>query len=129
MFLAGVLMACNTQDKKTGDTDANGEPTKKISKRDLSITKANAYNDLFLDSATMEALSASKKFPIPSAGGSAAFTMRAIMSMPGFRPKALPSRPALSGTFLIITPRITTIRHLPVRRCKNAWAGSQRLNR
>lgn len=47
-----ILFSC----KNDTDTDKAGSETgkdKKISSRDLSINKANAYNDLFLDSAAM----------------------------------------------------------------------------
>ena len=39
MILAVVCIACNASDKNNNnETDENGKPTKKISKRDLSIT-------------------------------------------------------------------------------------------
>src|SRR5215217_7925994 len=64
MILATVLTACNAFDTKgNNETDETGAPTKKISKRDLSITKENAYNDLFLDSTTMETFIAAQKVP------------------------------------------------------------------
>src|SRR3954468_9432545 len=64
MFVAVIFMACNASDNnKNNETDETGAPIQKISKRDLSITKANAYNDLFLDSTTMEAFIADQKVP------------------------------------------------------------------
>ena len=45
--IAFIFIACKQQTKN------NKEP-KKISKRDYSITKDNAYNDIFLDSAQVE---------------------------------------------------------------------------
>ncbi len=41
------LLACNSKDSQKAKD-------KKVSKRDYSITKANAYNDLFVDSNTVE---------------------------------------------------------------------------
>ncbi len=46
--------ACQSKDKKNIGTKSQSEKEKKISKRDYSITKANAFNDLFLDSADVE---------------------------------------------------------------------------
>src|SRR6476661_7539209 len=64
MILGMLLMACHSSDtKKNNDTEEAGTQTRKISKRDFSITKANAYNDLFLDSATMEAFITGQKIP------------------------------------------------------------------
>lgn len=50
-----LILACNSNEKnkerkKTKET----KEAKKISKRDMSITAANAYNNLFLDSASVE---------------------------------------------------------------------------
>ncbi len=50
-FICSFFIACNTENSETISTSKNKiEKAKKISKRDLSITKANAYNDIFLDS-------------------------------------------------------------------------------
>lgn len=46
MTAATLFMACNQNDI--------GNKSKKISKRNYTITKVNAYNDFFLDSAAME---------------------------------------------------------------------------
>ncbi len=52
------LASCNNADKKNGkDSDIKSEKEKKekkLSKRDYSISNANAYNSLFLDSMAME---------------------------------------------------------------------------
>jgi len=64
--LSILLFAChnnnsNSQTATEQQDNDNGEKGKKISKRDISITKANAYNDLFLDSMAMEKFIADKK--------------------------------------------------------------------
>jgi L,D-transpeptidase YcbB len=46
-----LLFACNDNESGKG---SKSESEKKISKRDYSITKANSYSDLFLDSMDME---------------------------------------------------------------------------
>jgi murein L,D-transpeptidase YcbB/YkuD len=61
-----ILTGCkNTTDKNTTAEEDNDvekpESQKKITKRDFTITPANAYNDLFLDSLTMERFIAEKK--------------------------------------------------------------------
>lgn len=49
VFLAASLFACRNNNK--GDSgDETSKKNKKISKRDLSITPANSYTDLFFDS-------------------------------------------------------------------------------
>lgn len=65
MLLSLLLSACNAFETNTKDDgDANGgATTKKISKRDLSITPANAYSNLFLDSTAVEAYIAQHKVP------------------------------------------------------------------
>ncbi|MEP7319945.1 MAG: L,D-transpeptidase family protein, partial [Panacibacter sp.] len=50
--------------QETSDTDtttSKTEPEKKVSKRDYSITAANAYNNIFMDSLDMESFIASGK--------------------------------------------------------------------
>lgn len=71
LFIPLLLLAfaaCKSSDKKTGDNQEETtivgedvdkpidekEKKKKITDRDYSITKANAYNDMFLDSMAME---------------------------------------------------------------------------
>lgn len=65
MVLAGLCTSCNTlESKSNNDTGEAGQPAaKKISKRDRSITPANSYSDLFLDSAAVEAFLAQQKVP------------------------------------------------------------------
>lgn len=62
LLICTLLIACNSQGK-ADDDDNNSGNQKKISKRDISITKANAYNDLFLDSMAMEKFIAKKQLP------------------------------------------------------------------
>lgn len=52
-FLALVLLACNNPKNLKEDT--------KVTPRDVSITKANAYSDVFLDSTSMEAFITEQK--------------------------------------------------------------------
>ena len=47
----------------SSENDETSKEQKKISKRDLSITKTNSYSDLFLDSLTVEKCIADKKIP------------------------------------------------------------------
>ena len=61
LFLCSFLVACNAQE--SNGSDENAKAAKKISSRDLSITKANAYNDLFLDSAKVENFITEEKVP------------------------------------------------------------------
>ncbi|RYY94096.1 MAG: hypothetical protein EOO11_18565 [Chitinophagaceae bacterium] len=67
-LIGTMLSACNAQgDSSSGSGDDGNESAavadKKVSRRDLSITKANAYNDLFIDSSTVAAYIASNKVP------------------------------------------------------------------
>lgn len=56
-----VFVACNAQaDNKHDDP---GKQKRNISKRDFSVTKANAYNDLFLDSTAIESFIAQHQLP------------------------------------------------------------------
>jgi murein L,D-transpeptidase YcbB/YkuD len=57
LFVSGLLIAC--QDSQTGSE--NEKAGKNVSTRDISITKANSYSDLFLDSAVIEKFIAQKK--------------------------------------------------------------------
>ena len=61
-LISNLLAACqNANTTGGGDGDNNEqEAKKKISKRDYSITKENAYSDLFFDSTAMEKFIASK---------------------------------------------------------------------
>lgn len=62
-----LLVSCknnsNSQDTASNadNTEEKSEKEKKISRRDVSITPANAYNDLFLDSVTVAKYIADKK--------------------------------------------------------------------
>lgn len=57
------FVACTNQDKKEHKekNGTNEKEGKKITTRDVSITAANSYNDLFLDSAAVENFIAEKK--------------------------------------------------------------------
>lgn len=68
-LICGLFAACQNAATTTNDTEDEtaAEEKKNVSKRDYSITKANAYSDLFLDSAAMEKFIAAKKLPDSSA--------------------------------------------------------------
>ena len=55
-----ILAACNTG-KKEADPDNTDAQKKNVTKRDYSITRANAYNDLFVDSNEVEKFLAENK--------------------------------------------------------------------
>ncbi|HYC29699.1 MAG TPA: hypothetical protein VEB42_12795, partial [Chitinophagaceae bacterium] len=61
--ICSLFIACNTGNKEdSGDNDGSkSELDKKISKRDMSITPANAYSSLFMDSSDLEKFIAQKK--------------------------------------------------------------------
>jgi murein L,D-transpeptidase YcbB/YkuD len=65
---SSLIASCQNSNKKpqtekeTSDNESSQE-TKKVSKRDYSITKANSYSDLFLDSSAMESFFRQKKLP------------------------------------------------------------------
>jgi L,D-transpeptidase YcbB len=56
--LCSLFIACNSNNSGSEDGDSSSAPKseleKKITKRDLSITAANSYSDLFMDSADLE---------------------------------------------------------------------------
>src|SRR5688500_12653781 len=54
-LLCSFIMACNAQESANSVEENEAKDEKKVSKRDISITRGNAYNDLFLDSIVMEA--------------------------------------------------------------------------
>jgi murein L,D-transpeptidase YcbB/YkuD len=61
-LLISVLGSCqNAGNEKNSDARENAKEEKKISKRDLSINRSNAYSSLFLDSTAMEQFISSKK--------------------------------------------------------------------
>lgn len=64
-LLMGVLASCNDSTTKSSkEKEEEDNPAlKNVSKRDYSITKENAYSDLFLDSVAMEKFIAEKKLP------------------------------------------------------------------
>lgn len=64
MTAASVLMACNGQDQEK----KSDKKSKKISKRNYSINKSNAYNDIFLDSLVMENFVVKNNIPDSIAG-------------------------------------------------------------
>jgi L,D-transpeptidase YcbB len=63
LIICGFFVACNAQNNPAGSNDNDDKEQKKISKRDLSITPANAYNDLFLDSMAVEKFISQKSIP------------------------------------------------------------------
>jgi murein L,D-transpeptidase YcbB/YkuD len=62
VILGSLFVSCNAQE---GNSENDGDPKqgKKVSKRDYSITKANSYSDLFVDSMVVEKFIADKKIP------------------------------------------------------------------
>lgn len=62
-LIGGLLLSCNAQTRDGGSesSESEQEAKKKISSRDRSITRANAYSTLFVDSTAVEAYIASKK--------------------------------------------------------------------
>ena len=61
LILFSCKNATNSQESGNDDTEEKAEKDKKISRRDWSITPANAYNDLFLDSLNVEKFIIEKK--------------------------------------------------------------------
>jgi L,D-transpeptidase YcbB len=62
--ICSLFIACNTLSSDSEDGDNGGPKTelqKKMSARDLSITPANAYSSLFMDSSDLENFIAQKK--------------------------------------------------------------------
>ena len=63
-LISGLFAACqNANTTRNGDDSEEEKEQKNVSKRDYSITKANSYSDLFLDSSAMEKFFATKKLP------------------------------------------------------------------
>ena len=67
-----MLMACNNNGQTTKSSSSNSsddnsssssEKEKKITKRDWSVTKENAYNNIFLDSSNLENFIVANKVP------------------------------------------------------------------
>ncbi len=61
-LMCSLFVSCNAQEETSEEATIKKEE-KKISKRDLSITKNNSYSDLFVDSLAMEKFFADKKIP------------------------------------------------------------------
>ena len=55
LLLCTLFAACGAQGSSSNDEVEDEKKGKKISKRDVSITKENSYSDLFTDSAALEA--------------------------------------------------------------------------
>lgn len=49
-LLSGILISCNNDNDSKKSSSEKTEKDKKVTKRDLSITPANAYNNIFFDS-------------------------------------------------------------------------------
>lgn len=63
LLLCTLFAACGAQGSSSNDDAEDEKKEKKISKRDVSITKENAYSDLFTDSAALEAFIVADKVP------------------------------------------------------------------
>jgi murein L,D-transpeptidase YcbB/YkuD len=71
LIICSLLISCNNNGQTTssssssndGSNSSNSEKEKKISKRDWSVTKENAYNDIFLDSSNLEKFIVDNKVP------------------------------------------------------------------
>ena len=61
-IVCSLFVSCNAQEE-TSENEGAAKEQKKISKRDLSITKSNSYSDLFVDSLTVEKFITDKKIP------------------------------------------------------------------
>jgi murein L,D-transpeptidase YcbB/YkuD len=66
-LISNLIAACqNATTNPKGSDDKDDDPTeekKNVSKRDYSITKANSFSDLFLDSTAMERFAKANKLP------------------------------------------------------------------
>jgi L,D-transpeptidase YcbB len=62
-IISVFLISCNGNGQSTSDSDSDSSSVsqKKVTKRDLSITAANAYNDLFFDSSALSKFLAENK--------------------------------------------------------------------
>jgi murein L,D-transpeptidase YcbB/YkuD len=66
IILCITLIACNSQNSTSNTTDSSSSSAKaekKISRRDINITPANSYSDLFFDSMNMENFIAQDNVP------------------------------------------------------------------
>src|SRR5687768_15800957 len=59
-FICSFFIACNSKSETLGNAE---KKQKKISTRDKSITKANSYSDVFLDSLNVEKFIAAEQIP------------------------------------------------------------------
>ncbi|HET7896756.1 MAG TPA: hypothetical protein VFL47_03785, partial [Flavisolibacter sp.] len=66
-LICNLIAACQNANTKNSSGSSSDDPEqeakKKVSKRDLSINKANAYSDLFFDSTAMEKFITSSQLP------------------------------------------------------------------
>lgn len=64
-IIGSLCLSCNAQEggSESSESSQEAKAKKNVSKRDISITKSNAYSDLFLDSTTVENFIAQKKLP------------------------------------------------------------------
>lgn len=62
-FIGSLFVSCNAQEgsSESNESSQEAKAKKNVSKRDYSINKANAYSDLFLDSAAVEHFIVQKK--------------------------------------------------------------------
>ena len=61
IVLGNCFLACRSQEGQKQDEETKAEKAKKISARDISITRANSYTNIFLDSTAVENFMAEKK--------------------------------------------------------------------
>ena len=63
-LIGSLFISCNAQDgSESSESSQEAKAKKNVSKRDYSITKANSYSDLFVDSSAVENFIAQKKLP------------------------------------------------------------------
>lgn len=60
-IICSFFIACNNNGQSINNSENKSEKEKKITKRDFSITRQNAYNDIFLDSNNVEKFILEKK--------------------------------------------------------------------
>jgi murein L,D-transpeptidase YcbB/YkuD len=63
LSVCSLLIACSNSTNSQDGTSVSEKPDKNISKRDKTITAANSYSNLFLDSLGMEKFISGKKLP------------------------------------------------------------------
>lgn len=63
LALFSILAACNTQAGGSANSESAQEAKKKVSSRDHSITAANSYSSLFMDSLALENYIVERKVP------------------------------------------------------------------